>query len=65
MAVNCWVSPAAMDAVVGDTVMATSTAGVTANAAVPEMSPEVASMVVAPVRHSGGETRARHGGHPT
>ena len=36
MAVNCWVSPAAMEAVVGETVMATSTAGVTTRAAVPE-----------------------------
>ncbi len=49
MAVNCWVLPAAMEAMVGDTVMATKTAGVTVNAATPEMSPEVAVMVVAPV----------------
>ncbi len=48
MAVNCWVSPAAMEAVVGATVMLSSTAGVTVKTAVPKMSPEVAVMVVAP-----------------
>ena len=41
--------PAAIDAVVGEIVMVTSTAGVTVSAAVPEMSPDVAVMVVAPV----------------
>ena len=49
MAVNCWVAPAAMEAVVGDTAMLTNTAGVTVSTAVPEMDPEVAVMVVAPV----------------
>ncbi len=48
MAVNCWVWPWAIDAVTGDTAMLTSTAGVTVSTAVPEMSPEVAVMVVAP-----------------
>ena len=49
MAVNCWVCPAAIEAVTGETPMLTSTAGVTVRAAVPKMSPEVAVMVVAPV----------------
>ncbi len=49
MAVNCCVPPTAMEAVVGETVMLTNTAGVTVSTAVPEMSPEVAVMVVAPV----------------
>ncbi len=49
MAVNCWVPPAAIDAVVGETLMLTSTAGVTVRAAIPAMSPDVAVMVVAPV----------------
>ncbi len=48
MAVNCWVSPWAREAAVGLTEMATNTAGVTVSTAVPEMSPEVAVMVVAP-----------------
>ena len=48
MAVNCWVSPWAMEAAVGLTEMAVSTAGVTVSTAVPEMDPEVAVMVVAP-----------------
>jgi hypothetical protein len=48
VAVNCWVAPAAIEAVVGETPMLTSTAGVTVRAAVPEMSPDVAVMVVAP-----------------
>ena len=48
MAVNCWVWPWAIDAVVGDTAMLTKAAGVTVSTAVPEMSPEVAVMVVAP-----------------
>ena len=48
MAVNCWVSPAAIDAMVGVTLMLTNTAGGTVKTAVPEMSPEVAVMVVAP-----------------
>ena len=45
---NCWVWPAAMEAVDGDTAILTKTAGVTVSTAVPEMSPEVAVMVVAP-----------------
>jgi hypothetical protein len=49
VAVNCWVCPAAIEAVIGDTVMLTRTAGVTVRTAVPEMSPEVAVMVEAPV----------------
>ena len=49
MAVNCWVSPAATEAVAGETVMLDQHAGVTVRTAVPEMSPEVAVMVVAPV----------------
>src|SRR5580658_7576878 len=49
VAVNCWVSPAAIDAVGGDTAMLTSTAGVMVRTAVPRMSPEVAVMVEAPV----------------
>ena len=49
MAVNCWVVPAAIDAVVGATVMVRSTAGVTVKAAVPKMAPDVAVMVLAPV----------------
>jgi len=49
VAVNCWVSPAATEAVVGATVMLSSTAGVTVKTAVPAMSPDVAVMVVAPV----------------
>ena len=48
MAVNCWVWPCAIDAAVGLTAMLTSTAGVTVINAVPEMSPDVAVMVVAP-----------------
>jgi hypothetical protein len=48
VAVNCWVWPWAIDAAVGDTAMLTSTAGVTVNTPVPEMSPDVAVMVVAP-----------------
>ena len=48
MAVNCWVWPWATEAAVGDTSMLTSTAGVTVITAVPEMSPDVAVMVVAP-----------------
>ena len=48
VAVNCWVWPWAIDAVVGDTAMLTKTAGVTVSTAVPEMRPEVAVMVVAP-----------------
>jgi hypothetical protein len=38
-----------MDAVVGATVIVTNTAGVTVRTAVPEMSPDVAVMVLAPV----------------
>ena len=49
MAVNCWVAPAAIEAVVGVTAMVRSPAGVTVRTAVPEMSPEVAVMVEAPV----------------
>ena len=49
MAVNCWVLPAAIEAVAGATVIVTSTAGVTVKAAVPEMSPDAAVMVLAPV----------------
>src|ERR1700722_3194384 len=48
VAVNCWVWPWAIEAVVGDTAMLTKTAGVTVSTAVPEMSPEVAVIVVAP-----------------
>src|SRR5579863_2670683 len=48
VAVNCWVWPWAIDAVAGDTAMLTSTAGVTVSTAVPEMSPDVAVIVVAP-----------------
>ena len=48
MAVNCWVWPWAIDAVVGDTAILTKTAGVTVSTAVPAMSPDVAVMVVAP-----------------
>src|SRR6202035_3155152 len=47
VAVNCWVLPAAMDAVVGATVMVRSTAGVTVSTAVPKMAPDVAVMVLA------------------
>jgi hypothetical protein len=49
VAVNCWVSPAGTDAVVGVTLMLRRTGGITVMTAVPEMSPEVAVMVVAPV----------------
>jgi hypothetical protein len=49
VAVNCWVCPAATEAVVGDTLMLTRIAGVTVKTAIPEMSPEVAVMVEAPV----------------
>ena len=49
MAVNCWVSPAATEAVVGDTLMLTRTGGMTVMTAVPEINPDVAVMVVAPV----------------
>jgi hypothetical protein len=49
VALNCWVCPAEIEAVNGETLMLTSTAGATVRAAVPEMSPEVAVMVVAPV----------------
>ena len=49
VAVNCWVLPCAIDATAGETEMLTSTAVVTVSAAVPEMRPEVAVMVVAPV----------------
>src|SRR5580700_3598011 len=48
VAANCWVWPWAIDAATGETLMLTSTAGVTVSTAVPEMSPEVAVMVVAP-----------------
>jgi hypothetical protein len=48
VAVNCWVWPWATETAVGLTVMAVSTAGVKVNTAVPEMSPDVAVMVVAP-----------------
>src|SRR5580704_7157782 len=48
VAANCWVWPWAIDAATGDTAILTSTAGVTVSTAVPEMSPEVAVMVVAP-----------------
>jgi hypothetical protein len=48
VAVNCWVWPAAMEAVVGETVTLTGTPAMTVNNAVPNMSPEVAVMVVAP-----------------
>ena len=61
MAVNCWVSPVAMEAVVGATVMLSSTAGVTVKTAVPEMSPDVAVMVVAPGGHTRGQSGARDG----
>jgi hypothetical protein len=49
VAVNCWVWPAAIDAVAGVTAIDTSTAGVTVSAAVPEMAPDVAVIVAAPV----------------
>ena len=49
VAVNCWVFPAATDAVVGDTAMETSTAAVTVIVAVPEIKPDAAVMVVSPV----------------
>ena len=51
MAVNCWVSPAATEAVAGETVMPTKTAGVTTRAAVPDRVAEgsLAVMVTAPV----------------
>ncbi len=49
MAPNCWVCPAVIEAVSGDTLMLTSTAGVTVRAAFPKMRPSVAVMVVAPV----------------
>ena len=49
MAVNCWVPPTGIEAVAGVTLMLSSTAGRTVKAAVPEMSPEVAVMVVAPL----------------
>src|ERR1700692_2383204 len=48
VAVNCWVWPWAIDAVVGDTAILTKTAGVTVRTAVPAMSPDVAVIVVAP-----------------
>jgi hypothetical protein len=48
VAVNCWVWPWATEAAVGLTEMAVNTAGVTVSTAVPEMSPDVAVMVVAP-----------------
>ena len=48
VAVNCWVSPAAMEATAGVTLMLTNSAGRTVKAAVPEMRPDVAVMVVAP-----------------
>jgi hypothetical protein len=49
VAVNCWVCPAAIEAVVGETAMVTRTAGATVKTVAPEMSPEVAVMVDAPV----------------
>jgi hypothetical protein len=47
--VKNWELPITMDADVGATVIVTNTAGVTVRTAVPEMSPDVAVMVVAPV----------------
>jgi hypothetical protein len=47
--VNCCVCPAATEAVVGDTLTLRRTADVTVSRAVPEMSPEVAVIVEAPV----------------
>jgi len=47
--VKNWELPITMDAAVGATVMVSRTAGVTVSTAVPEMSPDVAVMVLAPV----------------
>jgi hypothetical protein len=48
MAANCWLLPAAMEAVVGVTEIEVSTAGVTVNDADPLMAPEVAVIAVDP-----------------
>jgi hypothetical protein len=47
--VNCWVCPAATEATAGDTLTLRRTAEVTVRTAVPEMRPELAVMVGAPV----------------
>ena len=49
MAENCWVSPAATDAVPGLTVMEVSVAGFTLNAPDPATAPTPAVMLVAPI----------------
>ena len=45
---NCWVVPAAMDAVVGATEREVNTAAVTVNVAEPLIVPDLAVMVVIP-----------------
>jgi hypothetical protein len=49
VAVNCWVCPAAIEAVAGETAILKSTPGVTVKTAVPEMLEADAAMVVTPV----------------
>jgi hypothetical protein len=49
VAVNCWVCPATIEAVAGETVILKSTPGVTVTPAVPEMLDKDALMVLAPV----------------
>ncbi len=49
MAVNCWVVPLAMPGLVGKTAMETSVAGVIVSIVDPDMPPNAAVIVVAPV----------------